>query len=713
MSTTEKAAGAVIERRTIHPTRPFPYVGQKKITVPQADVVHRVAGGTPRVGEDVTPDAGRTVPSEIPVSFWLVNRGPFRLFLPLEDVIRDNAGHGWNLHLDAELMVRDPSRLLTEDFLVHVEEHRPLTPEGLGHWLQDRLPTAMKRRLEGESDVELRARHGRPIEAWQAELADLLVPWGLAAVLRSRPGWTSPSHEAAEKRRKAEEARLRAEASAAEAGRVAEEQRRNAAAQRAIEEKLLAAKQERDEARKARAEEEAAKQTQRLAAEASSLKARERAARLVAERDEAEHRLRLADYERLIRQKELEKAELEQDIQSVSLRQQQKAEAEERMQAAERALAGIHASIGEVAAEVAKLVAHAAAVGAGAEELGRAVRAIQVFVQQGDQRMTERFNQLDAQLQGLFVEMRDSLDGGIAERRAIIGRLDEFFTELGRLDSRIREQVEPVLVEVRGVAQNLEAQFGVIGELIRGAMARVTDQTNKTHGEILSQGAVLREILSILSKMQVEPTAVIEAVDGRSILQKYVKGPPQVARTTFRKENLVQRDVGAVTRDYGGRKKGKPGPQSTGVQMNCVCLGDPVDLELQSPVRGYLTLINIGTSGRHWLISPHRYAGEAVPLEAGRTYRIPGPELFPMHRLLADGYDSVGAEGDVGEEGFVAFITPMPLLAHDDQRLLCRNELFWEVPEALLVQVDKDFSALPVAGKAVGTLRYLVIPRGH
>jgi hypothetical protein len=711
MKTTETTTGAVIERRTVQPTRTVPLVGRRTVRVPRAYRVYRVGLGSNPVGEDVTAKAGEEMESDEPISFWLVNRGPFGLFLPLDEVIRDGAGHAWNLHLDVDVTVRDPARLLVEEVLVLVSEYRPLTPEGLGRWLQERLPTWMKHRLDGESDVALRQRHGRPIEAWQAELTDLLAPCGLAAMLKARPEWTSPSAEAAEMRRKSEEARVAAEKSAAELARVEEEKRRNEARQKAIHEHLLKAQQEKHAARAARAEEEARKQMQRSMAEAEALKARELNARFAAERDEAEHRLKLADYERLIRQKELEQAELAADIQMVSVRKEQKAEAEERMRAAEQAVAGIREDLGEVAAEVARLVACAAGLGAGSEELGRTVQSLSVLVQQGDHRMIERFNQLDGQMQVLVQQMDQSLDGGIEERRMMITRLESFFTELGQLDGRIERHLRPVLGELQKLERNVEAQFSQVGQLITESFAQIGQRLGQSEEENQRQTAILQELVDLLRAFKLEPKAAMEELDGKAILRKHLVKPSGVPGFRFDKQNLTQRDVGVLTRDFVGHKKGAvpSAPQKTGVNVDCVREGDAVDLKVQSPIDGYLTLINFGTSGSYWLISPHVYAGVQRPIMANRTYAIPGPELLPWDRLRADGYGSVGAGKPYGEEGFVAFITPEPLLRPDDPRLNA-DELFAKIPERVLAELNAAFERLPNERKAVGTLRYVVVP---
>jgi hypothetical protein len=648
--------------------------------------------------------------SEVPVSFWLVHRGPFALFLPLEEVIRDSAGHGWNLHLDLVLTVVDPTRLLIEDVLVHVDEYRPLTPEGLGHWLQARLPLWMKHRLEGQSDSVHRESHGRPIEAWQAELSDLLAPWGLGAVLKNRPEWTSPSKEAADLRLKAEEARVAAEKAAAEARRVEVEQRQNEAARRALTEQLEAAEKQTNEARAARMQEEAAKQTQRLRAEADALTARERTAHLVAEREEAQHRLQLADYERMIRKKELEQAELTHDIRLIEVRKQQKAEAEARMKAAEDQVAAVRDQIGSVAAGVAELLGRAAAQGAGAEELSRTVRSLGALVEQGDQRMTERFNHLEGQLQGWFHSMERSLDGGIDERREILRLLGQLFTEFGRLDSRIREELQPALATLHNIEQTVEARFDEVRD-------RIVENQQLMHSGFGRTIEELRQGFARIDASQAKLEAFFgqrpTAVGGKAILYKYLETSSQQSRAVrFEKANIQRKDVGVLTRDLGGLRTGRQAspPRKTGVQMDCVRLGDPVDLQLQSPIPGYLTLVNIGTSRRNWLISPHRYMDGLYPLVAGKTYEIPGPELFPWEKLRRDGYDSVGAEGEEGEEGFVAWVTPMPLIDYRDRRLV-PHPLFWEVPDSLLAELDAAFAAIPAGQKAVGTLRYLIIPR--
>lgn len=537
----------------------------------------------------------------------------------------------------------------------------------------------------------------------------------LGAVLKNRPEWTSPSKEAADHRRKAEEARVAAERAAAEARQVEAERRQNEAARRAIREKLEAAQKQMDEARVARMQEEAAKQTQRLRAEADALQARERNARLVAEREEAQHRLQLADYERMIRQKELEQAELAHDTKLIEVRKQQKAEAEARMKAAEDQVAVVREQIGSVAAGVAELLGRAAAHGAGAEELSRTVRSLGALVQQGDLRMTERFNHLDSQLQGWFQSMERSLDGGIDERRAVLRLLGEFFTEFGRLDARIREELQPALATLRNIEQTVEARFDEVRDrivegqqLMQSGFGRTIEELRQGFARIDANQAKQEALFG--QRLMAESAAV----GGKAILYKYLEPSPQSGAVRFQKSNIQKRDVGALTRDFGGKKIGQSAapPRQTGVQMDCVRLGDPVDLQIVSPIGGHLTLVNVGTTRRNWLISPHRYMGGLHPLVPGKAYEIPGPELFSREKLWQDGYDSVGAEGAEGEEGFVAWVTPKPLIDHRDPRLI-PHDLFWEVPDSLLKELDAAYAALPEGQKAVGTLRYLIIPRGQ
>jgi hypothetical protein len=315
-------------------------------------------------------------------------------------------------------------------------------------------------------------------------------------------------------------------------------------------------------------------------------------------------------------------------------------------------------------------------------------------------------------MQVLFQRMDRSIDGGLDERRAMVGRLEEFFTELGRMDERIQRHLQPVLGEVQNLGQNLEAQFAEVGDLIGESFEHLGGKVDLTHKEVCEQRAKLQEIVDLLRALKLEPRAATEVLDGRAILRKYMTKPTGISGFLLRKSNLTQRDVGGLTRDFSGKRKGQPvkGPRITGVNKDCVRVGDPVDLSIQSPIRGYLTLVNIGTSGRYWLLSPHRYSGHAVRLEPGWTYEIPGKDLLPRERLWDDGFESVGADAHLGEEGFVAFVTPKPLLNHDDARLL-PEDLFWEVPDSLLAELDAAFAAIPDDQKAVGTLRYQIVPQ--
>jgi len=87
--------------------------------------------------------------------------------------------------------------------------------------------------------------------------------------------------------------------------------------------------------------------------------------------------------------------------------------------------------------------------------------------------------------------------------------------------------------------------------------------------------------------------------------------------------------------------------------MPSISIGDQIKLTIKSPIDGYLTLFNIGTSGRIWQIIPNKeIAPEECKVEAGKTYTIPGNiKVFKASNI------EWREAGPPGIEKFIAIVT--------------------------------------------------------
>lgn len=707
--------GAVLERRSVEPTRQLSLVGRRGVEIPRGWRVLRVMPDMTEAGEDVTLKGGTSEAASGPAQFWVVSPGPFRLFLPLESILTDAEGNAWDLHLNLDVVVSDVRRFLDPSLLVEVTPYRPLTPEGLGVWLQERLSTGLHRRLDGESLATLQARHARSMEAWQEDLGDLVQGWGLRVVLGSRPVWTSPTAEARERERELEAARVKAEAAAAEERRAEDARRRNAALQEALREKMRAAANDAAAARDQVARQKALQEEQRAIAEAEALQAQQLNSRFGRELAEAEHRVKLAAQETRVLQQELAQAQLASDAERIRARREEATAAEARLKQAEEQAAAVAAQVGTVAGTVAELLARAVGLGAGIEVLQGSVNSMSVLFQQSDARVVARFDQLEAQLQELGRQMTAEAGPALDERKAVLASLEGFFSEYGGLGAGLQQQVQKGLDELQAMRANINDRFTTLQTVLEQGQKVLVDHLDG-HFDTFKQGqqelmTLIRTILDQVQAFGLNPVGLEALVEDGNPLRPYLRQPAGRGGCRLHKSNLERRDLGVLTRDYKPKRAGAATPPPvTGLGLDCVEIDAPVDLEIHSTLRGHLTLINLGTSGTSYLISPHRYVAVPRPLEPERSYRIPGPELLPQGRLEQEGFESVGAGAPCGEECFVAFVTPEPLLRWNDPRLV-PDVLFPVVPPALLAEVERRFRAVPEGMKAVGTLKYLVVSR--
>lgn len=102
----------------------------------------------------------------------------------------------------------------------------------------------------------------------------------------------------------------------------------------------------------------------------------------------------------------------------------------------------------------------------------------------------------------------------------------------------------------------------------------------------------------------------------------------------------------------------------SGKEINTLVVNSPLQLNFKTKKSGYVTMLNIGTSGTVQVHVPNAYCSiEEAYARAGIVYTLPGDSLLPRDALLQNGLEYVEA-GPVGWEHFVLFITESPLLSH-------------------------------------------------
>jgi len=162
-----------------------------------------------------------------------------------------------------------------------------------------------------------------------------------------------------------------------------------------------------------------------------------------------------------------------------------------------------------------------------------------------------------------------------------------------------------------------------------------------------------------------------------------------VDRVSIRKTELVTRDIGTV--------KVRALPINTSLQF-----------EFSTERSGYVTLLNIGTSGSIYIHVPNAYVTmERARVEGGHSYAVPGPELLPWERLRQLGLEYVEV-GPPGWEHIAVLVSDSPLLDECSLYETDKDAPFVKLEIDDIASLFERISAAPEDSWSAGVLSFLV-----
>ncbi len=140
--------------------------------------------------------------------------------------------------------------------------------------------------------------------------------------------------------------------------------------------------------------------------------------------------------------------------------------------------------------------------------------------------------------------------------------------------------------------------------------------------------------------------------------------------------------------------------------------GLPINTSLQFEFRternGYVTLLNIGTSGSVYIHVPNPYISlEQAKVRKGHAYRVPGPELLPWERLGQLGLDYVEI-GPPGWEHIAVLVSDEPLIAVFIMARADVESPFVKLTGRELSDLGDTLANMPIATWAADILSFLV-----
>ena len=136
-------------------------------------------------------------------------------------------------------------------------------------------------------------------------------------------------------------------------------------------------------------------------------------------------------------------------------------------------------------------------------------------------------------------------------------------------------------------------------------------------------------------------------------------------------------------------------------KVKALKIGTSLAFSFESARPGYVTMLNLGTSGRVWVHVPSALRSPRdARVEAGRRYTVPGPELFPWPHDYRE-------EGPGGWEHIVVVVSDQPIIPDDATKALSTDSPLLRLDHAELARIVGQMESSPDSWSA-GVLSFLV-----
>jgi hypothetical protein len=633
--------------------------------------------GKPKLVEKV--NAGE---ANVPWAVY-VRTEPWALELTFTKVTADEEGHDWDLVLSGTWSVVEAGRFLTECAAGMVSPESPCGPADLQAWLMGRIGYQVKEATDGYTVAQLRDSQALPAKFWEERFREWLGGVGLAATV-SQAQFHSAAAAAAEverrqrehARRLREERQRQREQEVAERQEVAEYERKLAEIEASA---ALSAEQRKAAADDLRRERE-------LRAREHEIKRRETALELQRveeqyESDVAKMREKLAE-ERLNRQREADAqfqerrrvAKIEEENLQQKLREERDRlsklgaldaqaklkDLEVREQEARAATARREAAFAlqqkEASLRLEKLQVERdeAATAAKARLAADAARRQQQERDAAEHR-ERRARQDEERHREQIQQIRQ--DRQLSERERTL-RIQQEELKL----QQVRHEGQQAAVDAQRAASEHEARIRVLeAELKRyetlskrdEQLAERFDKLQDWMANVTSNMGPILAALSSADRRQAHQAAEV-------ITQDWGVKPEALQSVGFDVTTQVLVDTWTGKQERDGRpvklSKRELIARDIGFKsINILKKGSRLNFTVRSERAGYVTVMNLGTSGKFYLMCPGSLCEpERARVEAGRGYEMPGPELFPFDGDLVE-------SGPAGREHIVVVVSQKPL----------------------------------------------------
>ena len=347
-------------------------------------------------------------------------------------------------------------------------------------------------------------------------------------------------------------------------------------------------------------------------------------------------------------------------------------------------------------------------------------------------------SQLEVETLG-FKKERAELEAKIAKLENELERereSSEYAEQLEKIQKRYEERVESqsrLLQELSQKSDDILAQTTLQGQKTRDEVVKGFEQFSEkldgsTNFLLDSIGKLFEKYAVKLSASGIKPTVsqVMEAYEQENPTDSTRPASDPISayketfgRTTFAIRNKLKelgqtfdmvipslRPTLVTTRAPRANRhknQGRPPVRPQGpndFSANVVRINSDMAFEITAPISGYLTFINLGTSGAYWLVLPN---SENYP---GKTYVREGETLKLPDDIT---HESMYEDGPVGWEEQIAIITPNPLFNVEELVSEEGYEPYVKVSIDRMLRLCADIERLNKRDVAVATVGFNVV----
>lgn len=244
-----------------------------------------------------------------------------------------------------------------------------------------------------------------------------------------------------------------------------------------------------------------------------------------------------------------------------------------------------------------------------------------------------------------------------------------------------RLEAEMERENVRREAERAALEHEVRMAQLRRDMAALCDaeksveKMDARHSEVMHELESLKKTLTELSSLPEHLLAGMTGEDreqAHSIVERLISpefgiSPAALARLGFQVDRqsligMLREREGGAERQVTVRKAELVARDIGTARVHALPVNSSLRLEFTTERSGYVTLLNIGTSGAVYIHIPNAYVlpGEAKAV-SGNTYTVPGEELLPIAQIHQWGLDYVEI-GPPGWEHLAVIISDVPLI---------------------------------------------------